>query len=118
MADDLITLAEAKRRLRWPEGSAEDADLKALIAEASALVRRFVAQRRTDDGSPSWADQVEAWDAQTVPRDVKSAVFTMLAFIERWRGNDAAREMPPLEAGRLPAQVEWILVSYRDPAVS
>jgi len=118
MANDLVTLAEVKRRLRLPTGSAEDADLKALMAEAQAVVLRYIAQRRSDAGSPSWADQIDAWDDSTVPADIKAGILRQTAELYRFRGDDAGKDLPPRQPGHLSDPVEALLVSYRDPTVA
>lgn len=117
MATDLVTLAEAKQRLRITS-SDEDADLSALLVEAQAIVLRYISQRRSDDGSPSWADTVEAWDEETVPADIRAAILRQTAELHRFRGDDPSTASPARQPGRLSDAVESILVSYRDPAVS
>lgn len=116
MATDLVTLAEVKRRLRLPAVGGEDADLRALLSEATAVVLRYVSQRRSDEGSPSWEDTINAWEPDTVPLDIKAAIFRQTAELYRFRGDDEVG--PPRQPGRLSESVESLLVSYRDPAVS
>jgi hypothetical protein len=117
MPNELVTLAEAKRRLRITS-SAEDADVRALIAEAQAIVLGFINQRRSDDGSPTWAETIEAWDDDTVPADIKAAILRQTAELDRLRGDDPASAEPSREPGQLSNNVRSLLIRYRDPAVS
>jgi hypothetical protein len=97
-------------------------DLQLLIAEASAVVRAYVTQRRADEGSPSWADEVAAWDADgspdTVPERIRAATLHLLGDLHRFRGDDEHGVAPPLTENQLPARVRMLLDPYRDPAVS
>lgn len=114
MATELLTLAELKRRLRNPD--TDDADLRAIIAEASGMVIERVKYLRTDDGSPSWASQVDAWTPATVPSGIKAAVFKMALHLEKFRGGDM--EVPPQEKGYLPTDVDALITPHRDPTIA
>jgi hypothetical protein len=114
---ELVTLDEAKRRLRILSDE-EDDDITALIAEAQEIVVGYIAQRRSDTDSPTWAATIESWDEDTVPRDVKAAILRQTAELYRFRGDDAASALPPRQPGHLSDLVESLLVRYRDPAVS
>lgn len=113
--NELVSLKELKRRLRLT-GTAEDKDLKSLLDEAVAVVLRYVSQRRSDEESPTWASTVDSWDADSLPRDIRAAIFRQAGELYRFRGDDETG--PVRQPGRLSEAVESLLVSYRDPAVS
>lgn len=112
----LVVLTQAMARLRI--STDEDADLQAILDEAEAIVLGFIAQRRTDDESPTWADQIAAWDPTTVPADVRAGILRQCAELYRYRGDDPASTAPPHQPGRLSDLVEAILWRYRDPTVA
>lgn len=121
----LVTLEQAKQHLRLassvgsPPGSPytdEELDLQAKIDAAEALVLDYVAQRRTDTASPTWLDQVVAWDTTTVPPAIAAAVLIQVAELWRFRGDDEST--PTREHGHLSPMVTAILHRYRDPALA
>lgn len=114
MSEHLVTLDEAKTRLKV--GDVDDADLRAMILAAQTIVLDRISQRRSDEGSPTWADTVAAWDAQTVPADIKAAILMQCAELDLFRGDDD--KLPTRQPGRLTGLIEAIVIRYGDPAVS
>ena len=114
----LITLQQAKNHLRlsdWGESpNPEDDDLELKIDAAEAAVKTYI--ERSDD--EDWADEIAAWTEITVPRDIKAAVFEMVSYLYRFRGDDVAQDQPKSEHGDLPQNVKMLLFRWRDPAVA
>lgn len=108
---ELVTIDEAKAHLRLT-GSEEDLDLTAKLTVATDLVVAHVTQR--DDGE--WADEVAAWDADTVPTPVKHAVLVQFAELYRVRGDDD-QTVGENDAALSPL-VRRLLSPYRDPTLA
>ena len=111
----LVSLQEFKRRIRKTD-KAEDQDLALMLEEAQEVVLDYVKQRRLEESSPTWEETVDAWDDQTVPRKVRTAILRQAAEFYRFRGDDETG--PVKQPGRLSDLVESLLVQYRDPTVA
>lgn len=110
----IITATMAVKHLRLPDSMASDTDLLLKIAQADAIVRDYVSQRRDDDDE--WSDEVAAWTDETVPPSVQAAALLQLADLYRHRGDSdgASRD----EHSGLAQGVTALLARYRDPAVA
>ena len=101
-AEPLVTLAEAKARLRITD-TASDADLDAMLAAAEEYV--FAKLGAAADA---------AWDATTAPRVVRHAVLLMLdAFNERRGGDESGEHLK-----KAMVTVDFLLGLYRDVSVA
>jgi len=113
---EFVTLEQAKQHLKLSlDVDTEDEDLQLKLYIAHALVMNYVTQRIDD--ADDWSETVAAWDADTVPWEVKGAVLTQFGELYRNRGDDSERrnEQP---MGTLCPDVVKLLYRLRDPAVS
>jgi hypothetical protein len=96
----LVTLAEAKQHLRRPpDVESEDEDITRKAAQASDIIRDYLADR---------AD--ETWTEVTVPTLVKAAVLLMLTHLYAHRGDDPASDEALWDA------IRRLLARWRDLA--
>lgn len=105
----LVSLADAKARLRIDDSSA-DSDYTAMLNQAQALVIDYVKQQYND----TWADTVDDWTDSTVPEQVVVAILLMFGWLDAHRGDDAAT----LPVGQLPSPVLSSLWRLRDPGIA
>jgi hypothetical protein len=106
MARALVTLDEAKARLRVLI-TAEDADIQAMVEEATAAVITRVDNPEITD---LWTD-----DSPTAtPPEVRAAVLEMTLFLYERDSNNYG----PDNHGRLPARVELLLTRLIKPALA
>lgn len=111
----LVKLAEAKQRQKLPADVTDnDADLQRILDEAEAIVLDYVSQRRDDNDA--WAAIVDAWTAETVPLQVRSAILIQFGELYRFRGDDEQEPRP--DYGMLNTRVTALLHRLRDPAIS
>lgn len=114
-AQVLVTLEQAKADQRLTS-TEEDNSLQMKLDQAHALVLDWVGQRRSDEGSPSWADTVASWTTMTVPPQVQAAILVMFGVLVRFRGDDLPTDS--WMDGDLPPIVKAYLSRLRDPALA
>ena len=108
---DLITLNQARLHLKL---DVSDADLSLKLEQAEAIVLNYI-ERSDDDG---WTAEIAAWTDETVPRPVQAAILLQLGELFRFRGDDAAQDVPKREHGFLAPGIVALLHRYRDPVVA
>lgn len=113
--ESLVTLAQAKAHLKLPTVTTDDRDLQAKLDAAHEIVGDYIKQRRDDDDGVTWAETVDAWDADSAPKRVLQAVLLQFADLYRFRGDDEGAKRGQ---GELSAAVTALLYRLRDPAVA
>lgn len=117
---DLVTLEHGVRHLKlgpYVGGSPlseREADVQAKLDAAEAIVLTHIA--RADDAD--WTAEIAAWTDVTVPRRIQAAILLQLGELWRFRGDDAAQDIPKREPGFLSPTVDALLKNYRDPALA
>jgi hypothetical protein len=106
MAQTLVTLDEAKARLRVFIDD-EDADIQAMIEEATAAV---IARVDNTEVTDLWTDD----SPNATPPEARAAVLELTMFLYE---RDSANYGPD-NHGRLPARVELLLTRMIKPALA
>ena len=110
MAAILVTLDQAKRRLRITSTD-EDLDLQDLLDQAEAHIVNWCSV------TASGKAVADAWTASTVPPVVVAAILVQMGELDRFRGDDA--DGPPRETGEvLSTTVRELLRAYHDAVVA
>jgi hypothetical protein len=108
-SNNLVTLSEVKGRLHISH-SEDDANLSQLIGMASTSILRWL----KSDGDEYRDTSGELIPGQ-VPDDIKGATMWLVG---AWYNNPDMNEGGLFEAERLPAPVEAILHSRREPTLA
>ena len=95
----LVSLELAKQHLRYT-GTDHDADVQQKLTAAQDRIVAYLAGA---------ADP--AWDDTTVPTPVAEAILELLAYFDRWRGDDQT-------TAETWAAIEKLLSMYRDPTLA
>jgi hypothetical protein len=108
--NNLITLAEAKGALRFDETTADDARIDLLIGAASLSVLRYL--RSTGEEYRNTNGDIVPGNVED---DIKHAVIMLVGMLDR---NVDANETKIFASDALPANIEALLHSRRDPALA
>jgi hypothetical protein len=95
----LVSLELAKQHLRYT-GTDHDADVQQKLTVAQDRIVAYLAAA----ADPSWTEA-------TVPTPVAEAILELLAYFDRYRGDD-------VQAGETWAVIEKLLSLYRDPTLA
>jgi hypothetical protein len=109
----LVTLAEAKERLRYNHDE-EDGDLTSLIEAASGAVLNYLKVSETFYADSSGEIPVDS-SGTDVPGPVKTATLYLVGVLARDRDGIQAGDW---ERGYLPNPVVSLLYPLRDPAMT
>lgn len=108
--NNLVTLAEVKGTLKFDETTIDDARISFLIGAASLSILRYIrstgAEYRNTNG-----DIVPG----NVEDDIKHATIMLIGIMDR---NPDANEGGIFKSDYLPANIESLLHSRRDPALA
>lgn len=110
----IVTLAQAKQAARITDYT-DDADLYLRLEMAHEWVLDYV-NNRVDDAD-AWLETILTWDEDTAPRRVKAAILHTFVHLQRFRGDDVAKEQPEMDNG-LPTLARALLDRLRDPTVA
>lgn len=113
--NDLVTLAEVKGSLKFNDDTSEDVRLSLLIGAASLSILRYLRSTGAE-----YRNTMGNIVPGNVEDDIKSATIMLVGILDQ---NADANETKSGMAGsfmadRLPANVESILHSRRDPALA
>lgn len=108
--NNLVTLAETKASLRFDESHEDDARISMLIGAASLSILRYL--RSTGD---EYRDSNGDIVAGNVEDDIKTATIMLVGILDR---NPDANEDNIMKSDYLPATIESLLHSRRDPALA
>lgn len=111
MPMELFDLDQAKLHLKVKHDEADD-DIEMKLSMAHGIIEDYI--QRND---PDWAAEVEAWDDETAPAQVKAAVLFQLEELWRFRGGHPEGQIPKREHGFLHPHVVALLHRTRDPVV-
>ena len=123
--DLLITLKQAKQHLKLPtDVTSEDADLLLKLQIAQDWIIDYVTQNREDNDA--WSTTVQAWEADTAPKQVLAAILVQFGVLYRNRGDDGAEAKASGrwdaetagEYGAMHPLVVALLKRLRDPALA
>ncbi len=119
MPQDLVTLQEVKVHLGLDGTTGHEANLQMKLTEATVLVVDYVRQRAgTTEARAEWYAIVDGWTDETVPEQIRTAIFKMVGHLWAFRGDNdksTAREFPN---GDLPPDVTMFLKRLRDVAIA
>ena len=104
----LVSLAEAKARLKFDEPD-EDDDLELAIQGASEAVWTYLKY-----GSDDAYEEDSSGVAQDVPAVIVNAVLTLVGI---WKRDPSGVDMKEWDRGYLPAPVVALLYPLRDPTL-
>ena len=107
MAQTLVTLDEAKARLRVFIDD-EDADIQAMVEEATAAV---IARVDNTEVTDLWTDD----SPNATPPEARAAVLELTMFLYE---RDSAMETALDPHGRLPKRVELLITRLLKPAMA
>lgn len=115
----LVTLQAARDHLRLniageETDAAEDIHLEILLSAAERNVLNYVKVRVGD--RDDWVAEVNAWTCDTVPEDVKLAIYCLFGHYYRRRGDDFDDDQH--DNPKLPGVVRSLLWKYRDPVMA
>lgn len=108
--NDLVTLAEAKGALKIEGNPEDDVRLSLLIGAASASILRYL--RSTGE---EYRDSNGNIVAGNVEDDIKQATIMLVGLMDR---NPDGDDSKIFRSDYLPAPIEAILHSRRDPALA
>jgi hypothetical protein len=115
---DLVTLAEVKTHLGLTGTTEHDDNLKMKMQEATDLVLDYMKNYLgTDEERTARYAVIDAWTDLTVPRQVRSAIFRMVANLFGDRGDDPNWTLK-MKNGELPENVTMFLKRFKDPALA
>lgn len=113
----IVTLAQAKKAARITSVDDDD-DLYLRLETAHEWVLEYLNNKIEDDDTDGdWLETILAWDEDNAPRQVKGAILHCFVYLTRYRGDDAANELPAL-ANDLPPLAAAMLRRYRDPSIA
>lgn len=108
--NNLITLAEAKGSLKFDESTDDDARISMLIGAASLSILRYI--RSTGD---EYRDSNGNIVPGNVEDDIKTATMMLVGIMDR---NPDGNTDSIFKSDYLPASIEALLHSRRDPALA
>lgn len=114
--EPLITLDQAKDRLKLPDTTAEQQDLQLMLDSAHGIIEDFAKQRISE--ADEWIAIVDAWTGDTAPKLIIQAILLQFGAIYRFRGDDEPGVRSGFDADGLAVGVAGLLRRYRDMAVA
>lgn len=119
MAEELVTLSQAKRHCNIPlDEHDHDDSVRMYLEQAQEIILDYVKQRVDATEATAWAVVVEAWTDETAPRQVLAAILRLTAHLYRDRGDEFPGQRLESELGELPRDVTMFLHRLRDPALA
>ena len=111
MPMEIYDLDQAKIHLKVSHDESDD-DIQMKLDQAHGIIEDYI--QRND---PEWASEVEAWDDESAPGQVRAAVLFQLEELWRYRGGHTQEQNPRREHGFLHPHVVSLLYRTRDPVV-
>jgi hypothetical protein len=114
--NELVTLEQAKARLRLPAIVDEEADLQSLLDAAHGILEDHVKQRIS--GADDWELEVDAWTDETAPQLMIQAILLQFGAMVRFRGDDEPGTKIGYDENGLAIGVAGYLRRLKDPAIA
>lgn len=113
---ELVTLDQAKQRIKVPISFADDDDdLQLQLEIAHEVCLDFIAQRVSS--LATWQATVDTWTVDNCPRRVKGAILAQFVWLYSFRGDD--KDTPArIEGAAICPESAALLMRLRDPALA